>query len=187
MQYRTIVTDPPWRYKTSLPGFRYNGSGTATPGRGRSVVPYATMTIAEIAALPVRDLADPSGCHLYMWTTNTHLPHAFAIVKGWGFRYSTLLVWAKPPRGFAGFPTYNVCTEYVLFCRRGTLKANERIDRNWWEWKRRQHSAKPEHFLDLVERVSPGPYLEMFSRRHRLGWSVWGNEVESSIILEVPA
>lgn len=176
-QYATIVADPPWRYKTTLPGF-------ATTREARSAVPYDTLSVAEIAALPVADLAAPDA-HLYLWTTNTHLPAAFAVAEAWGFKYSTLLVWVKTPRGFAGFPTYNVCTEYVLFCRRGSLQAKSRVERNWWEWRRRQHSAKPEHFLDMVEAVSPGPYLEMFSRRHRLGWDVWGDQVESSI--EVPA
>lgn len=171
-QYRTIVADPPWRYKSTLPAWDVNGR--------RSAVPYDTMTNEEIAALPIADLAAVDA-HLYLWTTNTHLPHAFAVVNAWGFTYSTTLVWCKTPRGFAGFPTYNVCTEFVLFCRRGTLPAIERVPRNWWEWKRRQHSAKPEQFLDMVETVSPGPRLELFSRRHRLGWDVWGDQVNSSI------
>ncbi len=67
-------------------------------------------------------------------------------------------------------------TEHVLFARRGTLPAQQRIDSTWWNWKRGQHSAKPDAFLDIVEAVSPGPYLEMFSRRARLGWDTWGNE-----------
>lgn len=182
--YRTIVCDPPWRYKGTLPRFRYNGSGTPTPDAPRSTTPYPTMSVAGIAALPVGNLADPGGCHLYLWTTNTHLPQAFGVAQAWGFTYSTLLVWCKTPRGFAGFPTYNTCTEFVLFCRRGTLKPKTRIDRNWWEWRRRHHSAKPEHFLDMVEQVSPGPYLELFSRRHRLGWDVMGFDVTGRSIEE---
>jgi N6-adenosine-specific RNA methylase IME4 len=176
-KYHTIVVDPPWRYKTTLPGF---GSLKAA----RSGVPYDTLTIAEIVALPVGQLA-ARDAHLYLWTTGTHLPSAFEMVRAWGFVYSTPLVWCKTPRGFSGFPTFNTCTEFVLFCRRGSLKPIARIDRNWWEWKRRQHSAKPEHFMDLVESVSPGPRLEMFSRRHRLGWDVWGDQVNPSIDLEV--
>jgi N6-adenosine-specific RNA methylase IME4 len=175
VKYRTIVADPPWRYKTTLPGF-------ASERARRSTVPYATMSVEEVAALPIGDLAE-ADAHLYLWTTNTHLRFAWGIVERWGFTYSTLLTWCKVPRGAGGFPTFPICTEHVLFCRRGTLPAKTRQDRNWWEWRRRQHSAKPEHFLDLVEQVSPGPYLELFSRRHRLGWDVWGNEVGSSIEL----
>lgn len=176
-EYRTIVADPPWRYKTTLPGF---GSLKVA----RSGVPYETMTIADIAALPVGDIA-ARDAHLYLWTTATHLPHAFGIVAAWGFTYATPLVWCKSPRGFSGFPTYNTCTEFVLFCRRGSLKPTTRIDRNWWEWRRRQHSAKPEHFLDLVEQVSPGPYLELFARRQRLGWDAIGNEITGQDIRDV--
>lgn len=156
----------------------------------RSVTPYATMSVADICALPVRDLAE-NDAHLYLWTTSTHLRHAFGVAEAWGFSYSTLLVWCKRPRGFAGFPTFSVRTEYVLFCRRGSLKPKQRIDRNWWEWPRGPHSAKPEHFIDLVEQVSPGPYLELFSRRHRLGWDVLGNETDGrdigDALREVPA
>lgn len=67
-------------------------------------------------------------------------------------------------------------TEFVLFCRRGSLKASQRIDRQWFEWPRGEHSAKPEAFLDMVEAVSPAPRLELFARRNRLGWDTWGNE-----------
>jgi len=174
-KFHAIVADPPWRYKTTLPGFKADRLD-------RSAVPYDTMTIEEITALPVGALAEKDA-HLYLWTTNTHIPHAFAVAAAWGFKYSTLMVWAKKPRGFAGFPTYNVCTEYVLFCRRGSLKAKTRVDRNWWEWKRDKHSKKPDAFQEMVEAVSPGPYVELFARRPRAGWSVWGNEVESDITM----
>jgi len=76
--YNTIVCDPPWRYKTTLPGFK-------TDRLNRSAVPYPTMANAEIAALDVRSLA-AKDAHLYLWTTNTHLPYAFEIAKGWGVR-----------------------------------------------------------------------------------------------------
>jgi N6-adenosine-specific RNA methylase IME4 len=180
--YRTIVADPPWRYKSTLPGHtRGARRGPGNP-RGRSAVPYPTMTVAEIAALPVGGLA-AADAHLYLWTTSTHLEHAWSIARGWGFGYSTLLVWSKKPRGYVGFGAFTVTTEFVLFCRRGTLPAIGRLDRTCWEWPRGEHSQKPEHFIDLVEQVSPGPYLELFSRRHRLGWDVWGNEVGSTVEL----
>ncbi len=176
MKYRTIVADPPWRYKSSLPGFNDVG------GKDRSVVPYGTLSIDEICKLPVSDFAE-NDAHLYLWTTNTHLEHSWLVIKSWGFSYSTMLIWCKKPRGTAGFPTFGICTEYVLFCRRGNLPANFRLDRNWWEWPRSKHSAKPEAFIDLVEQVSPGPYLELFARRQRLGWHTWGNEAMNHIDL----
>jgi N6-adenosine-specific RNA methylase IME4 len=133
------------------------------------------MSVEELAALPVASWA-ASDAHLYLWTTNTHLEHSYDLVRAWGFTFSTLLVWCKKPRGAAGFPTFAIATEYVMFCRRGSLRAQTRLDRNWWEWNRGPHSAKPEAFLDLVEQVSPGPYLELFARRARLGWDYWGDE-----------
>lgn len=179
MKYRTIVADPPWRYKSSLPVFAGRGDRQA-----RSSVPYSTMSIQEICDLPVRDLAERDA-HLYLWTTSTHLEHAWTVARAWGFEPSTVLVWCKKPRGFAGFPTFNTCTEFALFCRRGSLPSKERIPRNWWEWNRREHSAKPEAFIDMVEQVSPGPYVELFARRHRLGWDVWGNESANTVELAV--
>lgn len=80
------------------------------------------------------------------------------------------------PHGIGLGGAYTLTTEHVLFARRGALKALERVDSSWWHWKRGRHSAKPEGFLDMVERVSPAPRLEMFARRQRLGWETWGNE-----------
>jgi len=186
MRYRTIVVDPPWRYG------KWGGFAAATLQGGKrhstsTALPYAAMTVAEIAALSIGDLAAPDA-HIYLWTTNRYLPDAFGVVAAWGFTYSQTLIWAKNPMGLGPGGTFAQSSEYVIFARRGTLKHKRRIDSTWFNWPRTgKHSKKPEHFLDLVESVSPGPYLEMFSRRHRLGWSVWGNQVESSIALEVPA
>lgn len=103
--------------------------------------------------------------------------------EAWGFKPSTLLTWCKPPMGLGLGGTFVNTTEFVIFARRGSLKAQERVPSTWWEWSRPYigrggptHSAKPEAFLDLVERVSPAPRLEMFARRNRLGWHTWGNQ-----------
>jgi N6-adenosine-specific RNA methylase IME4 len=82
---------------------------------------------------------------------------------------------------------YTSTTEFVLFCRRGTLKSLRQVDTTWWNWPRHnKHSKKPEHFQDIVETVSPGPYLELFARRKRLGWHAWGNEVPCDVNLVTP-
>lgn len=166
VKYRTIVADPPWRYDRPMPA--WNGDGDDCP------VPYQTMAVDEIAALPVRALAGHDA-HLYLWTTNTHLEHAWTVARSWGFKPSTVLVWCKPPRGIS-VGTFTSTTEFVLFARRGSLRATERVDTSWFQWPRGRHSAKPEAFIDMVEQVSPGPRLEMFARRNRLGWDTWGNE-----------
>jgi len=136
---------------------------------------YGTMSVEEIKALPVLDLADRDA-HLYLWTTQRYLWDARDIANEWGFASAKVLVWCKPPTGFSMGGTYGNASEFVLFCRRGSLKAMQRVPRDWWEWPRGPHSAKPEAFLDMVESVSPGPYCELFARRDRLGWDTWGNE-----------
>ena len=133
------------------------------------------MTVDEIAALDVRALAERD-CHLYIWTINAYLRDTYSIAEAWGFKPSTLLTWCKRPNGIGLGGAYSTTTEHVLFCRRGTLAAKTRVDSTWYAWPRGPHSAKPEAFLDLVEQVSPGPYLELFARRNRLGWDTWGNE-----------
>ena len=167
--YRTIVADPPWQVARSFGGANWrNGE------RERPELDYATMGIDEIASLPVREWAKKDA-HLYVWTTQGFLRETYWIAEAWGLKPVSTLVWCKPQGGFVG-GTFYPNTEFVLFCRRGSLSASERVNGQWFEWPRGEHSAKPEAFLDLVERVSPGPYLEMFSRRARLGWDTWGDE-----------
>lgn len=177
-QYRTIVADPPWHYE-KFGGYSWREgrpSGKARP------LPYPSMTVDAIAMLPVRDLAERDA-HLYLWTTQRYLRDAYDVAAAWGFKPSCTLVWCKQPRGFSVGGTFQSTVEFILFARRGTLAANQRVPRQWFEWARGRHSQKPEAFRDMVEQVSPGPYLELFARRPRLGWDVWGNEVESTIAL----
>ena len=166
MKYATIVADPPWDVK--------RGPEWGSGGKSRELT-YSTMGVDEIAALPVKNIA-AIGAHLYIWTINAYIEQTYYIAREWGFRPSTLLTWCKEPHGIGLGGTYVLTTEHVLFCRRGTCPARERVDSTWWRWARGPHSAKPEAFLDMVERVSPAPRLEMFARRARLGWDTWGNE-----------
>lgn len=178
--FRCIVADPPWPY-----GKFNNGANDrkSFSGGGALPLPYKAMTVQEIAALPVSGMADENA-HLYLWTTSRYLPDAFAVMKAWGFRYSQTLVWAKTPGGLGLGGAFAPTTEFVLFGRRGKLPATRRVNSTWWNWKRQnKHSRKPEEFQNMVESVSPGPYLELFARRKRPGWAVWGNEVESDICM----
>jgi N6-adenosine-specific RNA methylase IME4 len=151
------------------------------------------MSVTDIAALPVRDLAEADrwhingnrgGSHLYLWTITEHLPNAYAVAEAWGFTVGAVLVWCKPvgrTRLGGIFPS-NV--EFCLFGRRGSPPAaTEKALSRWYQWTLGKHSAKPEAFLDLVEQVSPGPYLELFARRQRLGWDTWGNEALEHVSL----
>lgn len=146
------------------------------------------MELADIKALPVRELA--ANCaHVYLWTTNRWLPDAFDVLKSWGVRYGQTLVWCKQPMGSGLGGAFSVTTEFILHGRIGSLRQLRRVDSTWFQWPRmdRAHSRKPEAFLDLVESVSPGPYLELFARRNRLGWDTWGNEALEHVDLNVAA
>lgn len=173
-RYRTIVVDPPW----PMPRGGSQGGGSAFQARAETLgaLPYEPMTTAQITMLPVDSLAESTGAHLYVWTVNTFLEDTYDIVRGWGFKPRRLLTWAKTPRGIGLGDAFTQTTEHILFARRGQLATKAKIDTTWWNWKRGKHSAKPEAFLDIVEMVSPGPYVELFARRDRLGWDTWGNE-----------
>lgn len=169
-RYRTIVADPPWSQPS---GGRHNGSDGRRIRNRPSALPYETLDVAAISAL---ELSADRDAHLYLWTTNAHVEDAYTVARAWGFTPSVLLTWCKPVRGIGLGGTFTQTTEHVLFARRGSLASLQRLPSTWYEWPRREHSAKPEAFLDLVELVSPGPYLEMFARRNRLGWDTWGDE-----------
>lgn len=182
MKYRTIVADPPWRYD--------NG----TVPQGGVEHQYRTMEAAEIAAIPVRDMA-ADDAHLYVWVTNLHLREGrpFDILEAWGFRYVTLLTWHKlGPIGLGYY--FRGETEHVLFGVRGKAPIEpDRRQRNHFAASKGKHSAKPDRFYEIVERVSPEPRLELFARRRRFGWDVWGNEApelavsQAVLDLDVPA
>ena len=141
---------------------------------------YPTMEVSAIAALPVGDLA-ADNAHLYMWVTNPILTEQrtdaspISVVRAWGFEPKTILTWVKPKWGMGFF--YRGRTEHVIFAVRGTCPiAPEARLPNLIEGPCGAHSQKPDSFLDMVEQVSPGPYLELFARRARFGWDYWGNE-----------
>ncbi len=184
MKYRTIVADPPWRYDEGWPGASTSPNSNMNRGevpdlaKRRKALPYEAMSCAEIEALPVARLA-ADDCHLFLWTTNRYILSAYAVAEAWGFRPSQLLTWCKPPRGIGPGGLFASSSEFILYSRRGTPQHLKRADSTWWVWPRAvngAHSTKPDAFLDLVESVCPGPYLEMFARRARFGWDYWGDE-----------
>ena len=177
--YRTIVADPPW--KVHQPPALGSSSGFPKVGPNQPL-PYPSMSVRDIAALRVADLADENA-HLYIWTINRYVEQTYAIARAWGFTPSTLLTWCKTPMGLGAGGAYVLTTEHVLFARRGRGAFEERHPSSWFQWKRGKHSVKPPEFLDIVERVSPGPYLELFARRERPGWDHWGNEMPTAVAL----
>jgi len=178
--FRCIVVDPPWRYGSwggcGKGALGYGGPGSSFADSRK--MPYPTMSLEEIRSLNIKGLA-AQDCEVYLWTTSHYLPNAFEILRAWGFKYCQTLVWAKTPRGTGQGGIYCPTTEFVLLGRRGKMpKGKKRVDSTWWNWKRQQrHSKKPEDFQNMVEAVTDGPRLELFARREREGWTVWGNEV----------
>lgn len=166
-KYRTLTADPPWDI----------GAGPVWRGTGGRPLEYPTMSVADIAALQVSELA-ADDAHLYLWTINAYVEDAYDIARAWGFEPSTLLVWAKAPLGSGLGPTFGISSEFILFARRGSLAHKKHHAGTWFTWKRGRHSEKPEAFYrDVVEKVSPGPYLELFGRRERAGWTIWGSDL----------
>jgi len=181
--FRCIVVDPPWIYPMAR---GKNGEKYKSPdgyNRQKSnramAMPYNTMTIVDIAALSVSDCASDD-CDLYLWTTQKHLPDAFVVMRSWSFKYCQTLTWCKVPRGTHQGGLFCPTTEFLILGRKGRMpQGKRRIDSTWWQVKRphNSHSTKPEFFQDMIETVSDGPRLELFARRARPGWTVWGNEV----------
>ena len=173
-RFHTVLADPPWRF--------INRTGKMAPEHKR-LARYQTMTTEEICALPVVDLVhDPA--HLYLWVPNALLPEGIAVMAAWGFSYKSNIVWHKvrkdggsDGRG-VGFYFRNV-TELLLFGVRGknarTLAPGRR-QVNMMESRKREHSRKPDEQYAIIEACSKGPYLELFARGTRPGWTYWGNQ-----------
>jgi N6-adenosine-specific RNA methylase IME4 len=175
--YRTIVADPPWDHSDGT-GRNYGERDHRGTGRGvdhHTGLPYGVMGLPELMDLPVDKWAAPAA-HLYLWTTNRYLRDSWRVAEAWGFSVRVTLVWQKQPMGFFGKPFPGNTTEFCQYAVRGALAPIGSVTGRCFEWPRGKHSAKPEAFLDLVEQVSPGPYLELFARRARFGWDYWGDE-----------
>ncbi len=177
--FSTILADPPWRFS--------NRTGKVAPEHKR-LGRYATMPLEEIKKLPVSQIA-AKNAHLYLWIPNALLQEGLEVMKAWGFRYITNIIWAKrrkdggPDGRGVGFYFRNV-TEMLLFGVKGSMRtlAPGRSQVNMIETRKREHSRKPDEQYELIESCSPGPYLEMFARYPQKNWTVWGNEADENII-----
>lgn len=171
--FSTVLADPPWRFQ--------NRTGKVAPEH-RRLDRYSTLDLAAIKALPVGDVT-AKNAHLYLWVPNALLPDGLDVMKAWGFRYVSNLVWAKrrkdggPDGRGVGFYFRNV-TELILFGVKGSMRTLQpgRSQVNMIETRKREHSRKPDEQYDLIESCSPGPYLELFARHPRQNWTVWGDE-----------
>lgn len=171
--YRAIVADPPWQPTL---GATWNSRMRDKAGPQRF---YDTLSVEQIIAHKP-NLAPQA--HVYIWGLNAHLDWAFQVAGAWGAEPITLLTWKKPGLGAGRF---RCNTEHVLVARVGPRAGNpfgrggrhaQATDGTLFEWSRGRHSEKPDELFALVEKLSPAPRLEMYARRPRAGWDVWGHE-----------
>ena len=189
-KYTTIVVDTPWAYTDKLGSKQaVDGNTTGMYGGVRSAeAHYGTLTIPEVATLPIPDLAEKNA-HLYVWVTNAFMDEAYDLIKGWGFKPKTIVTWVKTRNGIVeaekpedcafgmGF-YYRNMTEHAILAVRGSLKPLSHSIRNVVFAPRGEHSAKPNEAYEVFASVSPGPRLDMFARQPREGFELWGNQAE---------
>lgn len=170
--YRTIVADPPWDHSDGYATRSRTSGKWQGPMLSRSL-PYSTMSLDDIKGLDVRRFA-AHDCRLFLWATNRYLPHAFDVMGTWGFTYKQTLTWHKLDAWLGSIAPNS---EFLLVGTRGSPEVKARLACAVIPAAQtKQHSRKPDLFMDLIEGNSPGPYLELFARRQRLGWDTWGNE-----------
>jgi N6-adenosine-specific RNA methylase IME4 len=171
--YKAITIDPPWPYRQI--------DRTKAEAAGH----YSAMSLEDLRALPVADLADPSGTVLFLWTTNRFCGAAYQLAEAWGFEPVTMLTWGKLGQPGVG-RWLRSRTEHCVIAKMGKPALPEVPPDSLQMWGREHtgryaHSVKPAAAYDLVETMSTGPYLDLFGRRQRLGWSSWGWGYEGQV------
>jgi N6-adenosine-specific RNA methylase IME4 len=162
--YKTILADPPWDIDQK--------------GSYGAIMHYSLMTLDRIKAMPVADFAGQDA-HCWLWVTNGTLRHGYDVLEAWGFKCKSVFSWIKPRLGLGTY--LRNATEHVLLGTRGKAPVLYKAQPNWGFFPVQDHSHKPEELYAIIERVSPGPYLELFARRHQPGWDAWGDEIISDI------
>lgn len=164
-KYKTILADPPWDIQQK--------------GKSRGAIKhYNLMTLDRIKAMPISDLTEENA-HCWLWVTNATLEAGYEVLRAWGFTPRSIYTWCKPRLGLGVY--LRNCTEHLLLGTRGKAPIQFKGQMNWGFMPLQDHSHKPEEVYDIIERCSEGNYLELFARRPRYGWEIWGNEVASDI------
>lgn len=165
-KYACILADPPW-----------STNQVSKWGASRH---YPVMKLRDICALPVEHLA-ADNAHLWLWITNSNFFEGIQVIEAWGFSYRSCLTWIKPRLGMGSYLRNQ--SEHLLFGIRGRAPIQFRSQGTWFYAPVQDHSHKPEEQYAIIERCSPGPYLELFARRKQPGWHSWGNEVSCDVAL----
>jgi N6-adenosine-specific RNA methylase IME4 len=164
-KYRVIYADPPWKYGDQL-----------TEDYGPTKFHYPSMTIAELCALPIREMTEPDAV-LFLWVTSPLLYEAEPIIEAWGFKYKTSFVWDKVKHNMGHYNS--VRHEFLLVCTRGSCTPDaKKLHDSVQSIERTTHSTKPEKFREIIEELYPhGKRLELFARKQSKGWDVYGNQL----------
>jgi N6-adenosine-specific RNA methylase IME4 len=167
--FKTILADPPWDVQQK--------------GAHGAAAHYNLMTLEQIKAMPVADLADQDA-HLWLWVTNATLRAGYDVMEAWGFTPRSPLTWIKPRLGLGNY--LRNATEHLILGTRGSAPVQFRAQPTWMFAPLQDHSHKPEEQYAVIERISEGPYLELFARRRPPSdaeWSVWGNQIDADIVM----
>lgn len=186
-KYKTIIADPPWKYKGRGPAsskeHRPNSYGAAPSSEEK----YGSLTMVELSTMPINEISEEKA-HLYLWVTNAFVERGWKLCKDWGFEPKTIITWGKlKPDGTPSMKTgyyFRGATEHFIFATKGNLRLKNRtVEPTLFLSKRLPHSVKPDWFYDLVGRCSFDNKLELFARKKRIGFDVWGNQVECDLVL----
>ncbi len=165
-KYRTILADPPWDINQK--------------GKWGAASHYNLMNLEGIKNMPVIDFSEENA-HLWLWVPNGLLQEGLEVIKAWGFTYRAPFYWIKPRLGLGKLSAECQRGHPVWHARKAPVKF--KAQPNWLFAPPQDHSHKPEEQYAIIERVSPGPYLELFARRRQPGWDAWGNEVASDLVI----
>ena len=161
-----VIVDPPWDIQQK--------------GARGAAKHYNLMTLEQIKALPVGSLC-AENAHCWLWVTNATMEAGFKVLRAWGFEPRSIFTYFKPRLGLGVY--LRGMTEHILLGTKGKAPVRVKNQGNFGVFTVQEHSHKPEEFYSIVERVSPGPYLELFARRPRYGWAAWGEEITSDIAI----
>ena len=166
LKYTTVSADCPWK--------------EGQLGSRGAIKHYDLMNLEDIKNMPVADLC-AENAHLWLWVPNGLIQQGLEVMKAWGFEYKSIFTWIKPRLGLGNY--LRNASESILFGTRGKLPIQFKAQPNWLFAPLQDHSHKPEEQYAIMERCSPGPYLELFARRRQPGWDAWGNEIDSDIVI----
>ena len=165
-RFNTLLLDPPWNIQQK--------------GKLGASQHYDLMSMEEIKALPVNELLS-SNAHVWLWVTNAVLIYLPELMEAWGLTYRSIFTWCKPRLCLGNFLRNS--TEQLILATKGKAPIQFKGQMNWGFMPVQDHSHKPEEVYEIIERCSPGPYLELFARQRHPGWYVWGNEIASDIVI----